>query len=439
MKPHAERYAQGFALRRTLRRTAQAVWAAAPDRPDPIRLIQESNADRLPDLVPIKMGRMEASPFAFFRGAATVMAADLSRLPTTGVRVQLCGDAHVQNIGAFAAPDGHLVFDLNDFDETIPGPWEWDLKRLATSVVLAGREAGDKDGTCIDAVGALVRAYRTAMARMGEMPVLELLRYEVKRHMRRGPVQRVLAKAERATPQHALEKLTVATREGRRFQEDPPLVSRVPASTSQAVLDSLRSYRETLGPDRQLVLDTYVPCDVAFKVVGTGSVGTRDFIVLAFGNGPEDPLLLQIKEEVPSCYARYLADAASPGHQGRGAAEGQHRMQTACDPLLGWTAIEGRDYLVRQLSDHKARVDTDELMGRALSSYTLVAGEVLAKGHARTGDAAVIAGYCGRSAKLDRAIARFAVAYADQTESDHEAFVEAIRAGRVDAVADRRR
>jgi uncharacterized protein (DUF2252 family) len=439
MQTRAERQADGVNRRHLVSRVDQAMWAPSADRFDPVALIQQTNAERLPNLVPIKMGRMTSSPFSFFRGAAPVMAADLAKLPTTGMRVQLCGDAHVQNIGAFAAPDGHLVFDLNDFDETIPGPYEWDLKRLAASFVLSGREAGDSDASSSDAVRTLVRSYREASGRFAEMTVLDLLRFEVKAHMSSGPVHAALVKAERVTPLRAVEKLTVPVGDSRRFHDQPPLLEHVSDPVAQAVLASLGRYRDTLGPDRQLVLDYYVPCDVAFKVVGTGSVGTHDFIVLCFGNGPEDPLVLQIKEELPSCYSPYLPDVPIFAHQGRRAAEGQHRMQTACDPMLGWTTLDGRDYLVRQLNDHKARVDTEDLKGGALSAYALVAGEILAKGHARTGDSVAIAAYCGRSEKLDEAIARFAVAYADQTEADHAWFVEAVRAGRIRATPDPRR
>jgi uncharacterized protein (DUF2252 family) len=439
MRTPAERQAEGVDRRRVVRRVDQAAWAPAPTRADPVALIQTANAERLPKLVPIKMGRMATSPFSFFRGAAPVMAADLAALPTTGLRVQLCGDAHVQNIGAFAAPDGHLVFDLNDFDETIPGPWVWDLKRLAASFVLAGREAGAPDRACSGATRTLVASYREAMARFAAMTMIDLLRVEVKRHMRRGPVHDALVKAERVTPLRALERLTVAAGERRLFHDEPPLLEHVPDSTAVAVIASLRPYRDTLGPDRQLLLDSYEPHDVAFKVVGTGSVGTYDYVVLCYGAGPADPLILQIKEELASCYASSLPEASAFTHQGRRVAEGQHRMQTACDPLLGWTTLEGRDYLVRQLSDHKARVDTEHLRRGGLLAYATVAGEILAKGHARTGDAVAIAAYCGRTGKLDKAIARFATAYADQTEADHAQFVEAVRAGRIHVVPDRRR
>jgi len=360
-------------------------------------------------------------------------------LPRTGIRVQICGDAHVQNLGAYAAPDGHLVFDLNDFDETIVGPWEWDVKRLATSLILAGRGAGAHRRSAREAVRSLVRSYRETLDRLAGLVILDLLKIEIRRHLQSEVVHQVLLKAERVTNDYALAKLTVRGRGGeRRFHDRPPVLHHVPGRVAKAVRTALGPYRETLGPDRQLAFDAYRPVDVAFKVVGTGSVGTRDFVVLLLGRGPEDPLLLQVKEALPSCYARYLADAPRCAHQGRRVAEGQHRMQSATDPLLGWTSIDGRDFIVRQLADHKAGLDSPDLQDDALVSYALVSGEILAKAHARTGDAAAIAGYCGRSDRFDRAIDRFATAYADQTERDHVRLLEAIRTGEIEAASELR-
>jgi uncharacterized protein (DUF2252 family) len=425
---------EGRARRDKVPRAGQAAWKPPSNRADPLALLDASNKGRVPDLIPLKWGRMALGPFSFFRGAAPVMAADLAALPRTGFVVQICGDAHVQNLGAFAAPDGHLAFDLNDFDESVPGPWEWDVKRLATSIVLAGREAGDGERRCGEGVAALARSYREAMRRFAETTALDLWRLEVKRYLDRGPVHAALSRAERATPLHAVERLTVAARQAlRRFHDRPPLLRHVPDRTARHVVAALRAYRETLPPDRQSVLDAYRPHDVAFKVVGTGSVGTRDYAVLLFGRDSQDPLVLQVKEEMPSCYAPYLPALPPFPHQGRRVAEGQHRMQTATDPFLGWTRVEGRDYLVRQLCDHKAKIETDELRGEALVEYAVVAGEVLAKGHARTGPAPAVAAYCGSTPRLDKALVRFAAAYADQTESDHARLLKAIRAGRVKA------
>jgi uncharacterized protein (DUF2252 family) len=395
-----------------------------------------ANQGRQPDLLPIKWARMNASPFGFFRGAAALMAGDLATMPITGLGVQLCGDAHVRNLGAYAAPDGHLVFDLNDFDETIPGPWEWDVKRLATSLVLAGSAAGGGRRDCVAAVRAFMETYRESVGRFSRMKVLDLAKWEVRRHTASGPVRAVLQKAERATPDVTLKKLTVRSGANtRRFDDHPPLLHHVAAKTAEAVIASLVPYRQTLGLDRQQVLDGYRPVDVAFKVVGTGSVGTRDYVVLLFGERPDDALFLQVKEELPSCYARYLRGAPVFSNQGRRVAEGQYRLQTITDPFVGWTTLRGSDYLVRQLADHKAAVDPAELKGAALIEYGVVCGENLAKAHARTGDAAAIAGYCGDSSKLDKAIAQFALGYAEQTESDHAALAQAIKSGKLTAAA----
>ncbi len=416
-----------------LPRGDQGKWKPWAGRPEILATLLKASQGRLPELLPIKWGRMAASPFGFFRGAVPVMALDLARSKVTGVHVQMCGDAHVRNLGAFAAPDGHLVFDINDFDETMPGPWEWDLKRLAASLVLAGREAGDGGPLCSEAVGELVFSYREALKRFATMSALDLARFEIRR-FRRGPVTRILEKAERATPMHSLEKLTVQARGGlRRFPKRPPLLQPLESGKARRVISSLKAYRDTVSDDRQLVLDAYHLVDVAFKVVGTGSVGTRDYAVLAFGDGADHPLFLQVKEELPSAYRALLPRVFSPNHEGRRVAQGQHRMQTASDPFLGWTTLAGRHYLVRQLADHKAAIDPKELSGLALKEYARVCGEVLAKAHARTGDAAILYGYCGDTDRLDRAMGKFAVAYADQTESDHNDFVKAIRAHRIRA------
>jgi uncharacterized protein (DUF2252 family) len=432
--PLKERRALGQSLRDVVGRADQSVWKAAPGRADPVATLVEANKGRQPDLLRVKWARMNASPFRFFRGAAALMAGDLATMPTTGLVVQLCGDAHVQNLGAYAAPDGHLVFDLNDFDETIPGPWEWDVKRLATSLVLAGSEAGGGKHDRVSAVRAFVESYRESMDRFSGMKVLDLAKWEVRRHTASGPVGAVLQKAERATPDVTLKKLTVPSgRSTRRFRDRPPLLYHVPKRMREAVLSSLISYRLTLGADRRQVLDAYRPVDVVFKVVGTGSVGTRDYVVLLFGNRWDDPLFLQVKEELPSCYTRYLRGSPAFPNQGRRVAEGQRRLQTVSDPFVGWTTLRGNDYLVRQLADHKAVVDPSELKSAALIEYGLVCGEVLAKAHARSGDAAAIAGYCGNSSKLDKAMARFALGYAKQTESDYAVFAGAIKSGKVKA------
>jgi uncharacterized protein (DUF2252 family) len=434
-----ERRAHGRARRDRVPRSAQGRWAAPSRRDDPVSTLKRASVGRIPALVSLKTWRMSASPFAFFRGAAPVMAQDLAALPVSGLPVQICGDAHVRNLGAFAAPDGHLVFDVNDFDETTVGPWEWDVKRLATSLVLAGREAGTGKPRVRDAVATFVRTYRDGLEQLSDLRLLDLLRVEVRRGDAPQLLRSVFAKAERVTNASTLDKLTVVRR-GRPpvFHDRPPILYHVPEAAARAVVRSLEPYRETLSPDRRLALDVYRPVDVAFKVVGTGSVGTRDFVVLLLGRGPEDPLFLQVKEELPSCYAPYLRAAAHVEHEGRRVAEGQHRMQSATDPLLGWTTIAGRQYIVRQLADHRAALEPGDLVDDALTAYAVVCGEVLAKAHARTGDAAAISGYCGRGGALDEAVTQFALAYADQTESDHARLRAAIRAGEIESASELR-
>jgi uncharacterized protein (DUF2252 family) len=417
-----------------LRRVDQGDWRPADNRPDPLLMLEQINKQRLRELVPIKMGRMAASPFGFLRGAAPLMAHDLSEWPTTGLHVQMCGDAHVGNLGAFAAPDGHLVFDLNDFDESMPGPWEWDLKRLATSLVLAGRVAGESESGCQGAVRSFVCEYRTAMEILAELTVFELAKYEIRRRSQIPLVRAVLAQAERATREHLLEKMTEKKDGHRHFRFAPPILKKVSRQVARDVVASLREYRETLGSDRQLVFDAYRPAAVAFKVAGTGSVALRNYVILCLGRTINDAVFLQVKEAQQACWAAYLANVFVPANQGRRVAEGQHRMQTASDPLLGWTAIGERHFLVRQLADHKARIDASQLRGETLAEYASVCGRVLAKGHARTGDPLALSAYCGRGDKLDRAIAKFAFAYADQTTADHERLLHAIRKGRVKAM-----
>ncbi len=439
-----ERKDHGRGLRKVIGRTALGDWEPAANRPHTLEMLARINQQRLKALLPIKMGRMAASPFGFLRGAAALMAFDLSQWPTTGLNVQMCGDAHVGNLGAFAAPDGHLVFDLNDFDESMPGPWEWDVKRMATSLVLAARVARESESGCRDAVLSFVAEYRRAVCEFSKLSVFELAKYEIRRRSQVPLVRKVLAKAERVTSQYVLEKYTdctngrPSTRSHRapapRFREDPPLLRRVSGSVVRDVIASLAEYRETLGPDRQLVFDAYHPVQVGFKVAGTGSVALRNYLVLCLGKKRDDAIVLQVKEAREACAAAYLANVQVPAHQGRRVAEGQHRLQTESDPLLGWTTIGQHHFLVRQLADHKARLDAAELHGPTLCEYAALCGRILAKGHARTGDPVALSSYCGESDRLDRAIAKFAVLYADQTTRDHGLLTAAIRKHRIKAL-----
>ena len=390
-----------------------------------LELLQRAERGRLPALLKLKHQLMAASPFGYFRGAVPVMAADLAVLPVTGIAVQLCGDAHVRNLGAFAAPDGHLVFDINDFDETIHGPFEWDLKRMAASLVLAGRESGHKESSAQEAVLHCIARYSAQMRAFSKMPTIEVNRFQVHRLGSVQPVHDALLKAERATPSHTLEQLTEPASPRpdapRRFREQKPMLTRVTGSTAVKVLAALGPYRQMLEPQRQHLLSLYRPVDVAFKVVGTGSVGLRDYCIYFEGNGPGDPLFLQMKEEAPSAWAPYLPDAHPAPHNGQRTVEGQRAMQVQSDPFLGWTHMDGRFYLVRQLNDHKGSILIEDLAGTGLAAFAEICGELLARGHARSGDPLTLAGYLGSGDGFAEALSHFGSAYADQTEKDCEA------------------
>jgi uncharacterized protein (DUF2252 family) len=425
----------------------------------PLELLARSMHGRVPALIKLKYHLMAASPFGYFRGAVPVMAADLALLPNAGIICQLCGDAHVRNLGAFAAPDGRLTFDINDFDETIRGPFEWDLKRMAASLVLAGRGSGHKEASARAAVEKFVARYAAQIAAFAKMSTIEVAHFQVHRLAAVAPVHAALLQAERATPQHTLDQLTepaqpdkktvkglqppkqalkkqhknhahnsaqetspesTSTRHFpiRHFKEIKPTLTRVTGSQAAAVLAALGPYRQMLEPQRQHLLSLYRPIDVAFKVVGTGSVGLRDYCIYFEGNGPADPLFLQIKEEPASAYTAYLPDAHPPHHNGQRTAEGQKAMQVQSDPFLGWTHFGGRDYLVRQLNDHKGSIELEDLAGGGLEAYAEVCGELLARGHARSGDPLILAGYIGSGDGFAEALAKFGSAYADQTEKD---------------------
>jgi uncharacterized protein (DUF2252 family) len=393
-------------------------------------LLERSMRGRVPALIKLKYQLMAESPFAYFRGAVPVMAADLAILPNTGIVCQLCGDAHVRNLGAFAAPDGRLVFDINDFDETIRGPFEWDLKRMAASLVLAGRGSGHKETAARQAVEKCIERYAGQMRAFAEMPTVEVARFQVHRLGSVEPVHEALVQAERATPQHTLEQLTEPAGSERRFKEVKPTLTRVTGQQAVAVLAGLGPYRQMLEPQRQHLLSLYRPVDVAFKVVGTGSVGLRDYCIYFEGNGPNDPLFLQIKEEPASGYAAYLPDAHPAHHNGQRVAEGQRAMQVQSDPFLGWTQIAGRDYLVRQLNDHKGSIDLNSLAGGGLVAFAEVCGELLARGHARSSDPLVLAGYIGSGDGFAEALAKFGSLYADQTEKDWKELCRSAKSGK---------
>jgi len=415
-----------------LKRSDHGQWDAKQRKHDPVEILMAVNRERIAALVPIKMARMAASPFGYFRGNVPVMAADLGTMRSSGIVVQICGDAHVRNLGAFAGTDGRLVFDINDFDETIRAPWEWDLKRLGTSLVLAGREAQNSDRACHEAVLACAQMYRRKMAEYCWMTCLEVAKCRIRRQFFGQPGASVLERAERATPAHSLARLTVARGKPRVFREIRPVLTHPPKSRAREVVKALKSYRETLSPPAQHLLSFYRPLDVAFKIVGTGSVGLHDYVTLHFaGDAVADPLFLQVKEAVASAYAPYVQSAETGIHQGERVMRGQRMLQAQPDILLGWTSLAKGDYLVRQLNDHKGSIEDTDLRSAGLTEYATTCGEVLARGHARSGDPAVLAGYLGANDRFDKALGKFSVSYAEQTTRDCEGFRKAIRAGKI--------
>jgi uncharacterized protein (DUF2252 family) len=421
---HDTLYTAAHKLRKELPPADLADWKPKLRKKSVKQLLNESLHDRLPDLTCIRYERMAASPFGFFRGSACVMAYDLSLGPNTGMEAQLCGDAHVQNLGAFEGIDGRLIFDINDFDETLPGPFEWDLKRMATSILLAGRQARIKSSTVDEAAETFLTSYGNLTQTLLALPVLEVARYQVHRLGSVAPISQILAQAVRATPMASLEKLTTEYPKGRIFKSNPPLLKRLEADQQEErdrVLGSLKPYMNSLLPERRHFFSRFTPLDVAFKVVGTGSVGLRDYTVYMQGNGPNDPLFLQIKQESASCYSPYLKHDPKL-HQGKRVADGQRAMQLQSDPLLGWTSVGEHQYLVRQLNDHKAAIDIASVKPKDLCQYASVCGQMLARGHARSGDVRQIAGYIGNGKRFDAAILDFAEAYAAQMTSDWKAF-----------------
>ena len=439
-----ERRALGLHARHQVARKAHAAFNIAACSANPLDLLFAVESTRVQSLLPVKHARMAASPFGFYRGAVPIMAADLACQPHTGLLTQLCGDAHVLNLGAYAGPDGRLVFDINDFDETIRGPFEWDVKRLATAIVLAGREAGVRRAARNAAIHQFVAQYRRSMRAFAAMPVVELARHQIHRLPRVPAIAAILKNAQRSTPLKTLDKLTEPSHNAkltsgkRHFRDVPPLLRRISGAEAQQVLTSLVPYALTLQPERRHFLDQYRAVDVGFKVVGTGSVGTRDYCVYFEGThhptppkspatGVLDPLFLQIKEEPRSAYALYLPDGDTHTHQGHRVVDGQRAMQLTSDPFLGYTTIpdadgQARDYLVRQLNDHKASLDLTGLTAAGLQGYADVCGELLARGHARAGDPVALAAYLGNSGRFDDAIHTFAHTYADKTERDWETF-----------------
>jgi uncharacterized protein (DUF2252 family) len=453
----AERAARGRAARADVPRSSHAAFTPAADRPDPVALLEEQAASRVPELVPIRYGRMLVSPFTFYRGAALIMAADLAAGPSSGLQVQLCGDAHLSNFGLFGSPERRLVFDLNDFDETLPGPFEWDVKRLAASLEVAGHNDGYADAERRRIVLGATEAYRTAMtafAGMGNLGVWyarldveeALPRVEAELDRRRVKALRAsLAKVRTRDSVQALAKLTEHQDRELQIVSQPPLI--VPlqellpeveaTKLSEGLAGLLRRYAASLPADRRHLLGQYRLVQLARKVVGVGSVGTRAWIGLLVGRDGADPVFLQLKEAQASVLERFLPRSRYRNH-GQRVVAGQRLMQAASDIFLGWERVTGldgqdRDFYVRQLRDWKASADPEAMRPKGMAVYAKLCGWTLARAHARSGDRIAIAAYLGKGDGFDRAILEFAEAYADQNERDHRALGAAVKAGRVKA------
>ncbi|UXX94462.1 DUF2252 domain-containing protein [Streptomyces sp. AD2-2] len=436
---------EGKALRASVPRSAHAALDLDGARPDAVTAVEESGRGRIPGLTPIRVGRMAATPFAFLRGSAGLMAYDLARTPMTRIGAQICGDAHAANFGLYGDARGGLVIDLNDFDETVHGPWEWDLKRLAASLVLAGREAGADEDTCRQAAHGAVGSYRRTLRLLAKLPVLdawnaiadeELVSHADARDLL-GTLERVSEKARGNTSGRFAARSTEAVEDGgRRFVDASPVLRRIPDEEAAAVAASLEEYLDTLSEDRLPLLARHTVHDVAFRVVGTGSVGTRSYVVLLLDHRGE-PLVLQVKEARPSALVPHLLtagfDAPQVPHEGRRVVLGQKRMQVVSDILLGWTTVDGLPFQVRQFRNRKGSVDPAALAADQIDDYGRMTGALLARAHAHSADPRLVAGYCGKKDELDEAIATFAVAYADRTEADHAELVGAVRSGRIPA------
>ncbi len=435
----AERSAVGRSLRERIPRSSHAAWSPAADRPDPISLLEEQDRSRLAQFVPLRYGRMIASPFGFLRGSAVVMAGDLAATPVTGLQVQMCGDAHLGNFGVYATPERNQVFDVNDFDETLPGPWEWDVKRLAASIVVAGRTLGFTHAMNRQAVVGCVRSYRERLLKYGEMRHIDVW-YDridpesIRRFVRRSDrsyVEKELEKARRSSSLVAFPRLTQEVDGQYRIKDDPPTIAHLDDEQLAQQLGSLvESYSESLQEDRNVLLRKYRLVDVAYKVVGVGSVGTRCYVALLMGSEEGDPLFLQVKQAQASVFEPHLGPSSYLNHAQR-VVRGQYLMQAASDIFLGWTGLGSINFYVRQLRDMKLSVSIESLSQSRFVWYCELCGWALARAHARSGDPAQISGYLGANDTFDRAIASFAEAYADQTERDHATLVSAVKAGHI--------
>ncbi|SAL03912.1 hypothetical protein AWB78_06719 [Caballeronia calidae] len=448
-----DRAAQGRALRDSVPRPSQAGWKPAEKRVDPVQILIESNEGRLPGLIPVRFGRMSASPFAFYRGAAALMAADLATTPTSGIRVQACGDAHLMNFGGFATPERNVIFDINDLDETLPAPFEWDLKRLAASVEIAAEHLAFPPSEGARMVSGLVREYRERMRDYASMRALDvwydridLQKYEdrsgdpaVMAEARKRIAQRIDDARRKTVPEHLYPKLVSDAGTLPRIKDDPPLIFHptedMAPGLASGYAEAIDAYRESLPEHIRTLFDRYSFIDMAIKVVGVGSVGTMCGVGL-FMAGNNDPLFLQVKEARTSVLEPYAGKSRHPNH-GQRVIAGQRIMQAASDVFLGWTrGGNGRDFYIRQLRDMKMSVIIDDLDAGLLRQYARMCAHALARAHARSGDAAMIAGYLGSGQTFDDAITEFATDYSAQNRRDYRAFVRAIREGRIEATIE---
>jgi uncharacterized protein (DUF2252 family) len=454
----AERVARGKSARREVPRSSHAVYEPARDRPDPIDLLERQARTRVPELVPIRYGRMLVSPFTFYRGAALIMASDLASTPRSGLTVQCCGDAHLSNFGAFASPERRLVFDINDFDETLPGPWEWDVKRLCVSMLIAARDNGFAAKDQEQVVLETVAAYRTAMAAFAAMKNLEVwyAHLDIEAALEQlgsqlgGKIvkrtEKGIAKARTRDSMSAFSKLTQQVDGQARIVADPPLIvplaDLAPGAERKEMFEALhelvRSYRATLQRDRRLLLEQFRLTDFARKVVGVGSVGTRAWIALFLGLDGGDPLFLQMKEAEASVLEEFLHRSEFRNH-GERVVAGQRLMQASSDIFLGWLHVESgldsqpRDVYGRQLRDWKGSAEVGQMVPKGMAVYGRMCGWTLARGHARSGDRIAIASYLGGGSSFDRAIVQFSEAYAEQNERDYQALTQAVKSGRIKA------
>jgi uncharacterized protein (DUF2252 family) len=445
LRSREERISAGRALRERVPRRSHAAWQLAAKGRDPIAILEASAQGRLPELVPLRYGRMLRSPFTFLRGAAAVMASDLSATPSTGLRVQACGDCHLLNFGLFATPERNLVFDLNDFDETLPAPWEWDLKRLAVSFAVAGRDSRLADADSRKAAQECVRAYRVHLREYSRMSPLEvwytrldaatlvaLAPDEKSKKMR----QQIADKARQRVVENLFPKIAGKVGGRHRFVDQPPILFHMKDKKAEEQCRVvLAGYRDSLSDERQMLLDRYHVEDFALKVVGIGSVGTRCYVGLLFDDDGH-PMMLQLKEAGRSVLEPYVGKSRYQ-NQGERIVMGQRLMQSSSDIFLGWTRGQsGKDYFMRQLRDMKMSFPIEGATAIQLKRYAEYCGWTLARAHAKSGDAATISGYLGKGDAFDEALGAFALAYADQTEQDHAALVEAVRSGRLEALVE---